>query len=214
MALGGALLGLTGALRWLLSGVDDIARAHSENRAVQVALKCVGCCMWCYQRCIRCLTRFAYVYIAAEGYSFCHASVKTFALVSKHPLQMITNDATRSVLSLLSTVPMPLVCAELAYFATLQRWRAAWTAGDSPSSSAFSAAALPRLPSDWRLADWEQSGAPQELTIAIATLLVALWITSAFRRIYAATVDTLFLCMFLDDFFQPGQYQERPSSAQ
>ena len=42
---------------------------------------------------------------------------------------------------------------------------------------------------------------------ALATLLLSLWITHHFRAVYAAAIDTLFLCMFRDyateEFLEP-----------
>ena len=56
------------------------------------------------------------------------------------------------------------------------------------------------------LADWSATGPPSALTVACATLFVAFWITQMFRMVYAATVDTLFVCMFRDDDFLQGKY--------
>ena len=60
------------------------------------------------------------------------------------------------------------------------------------------------------------SGPPDALTIALIALLIAFWITRMFRMVYAATVDTLFVCMFRDDDFLAGRYASTtagPSSA-
>ena len=54
--------------------------------------------------------------------------------------------------------------------------------------------------------DWSETGAPDALTIAAVTLLLSFWITQMFRMVYAATVDTLFVCMFRDDDFLAGKY--------
>jgi hypothetical protein len=34
-------------------------------------LKCLGCCMWCFEKCMRFINRNAYIEIAIFGYSFC-----------------------------------------------------------------------------------------------------------------------------------------------
>ena len=43
-------------------------------------------------------------------------------------------------------------------------------------------------------ADWPADEKPNELRVAVATLLVSFWVTRTFRDVYAAAVDTIFVC--------------------
>ena len=185
---------------------------------MKLAMKCAHCCLWCLECCLKYLTKFAYVNVASDGDPFCPAAVKTFRLVSSYPLQMLTNEATLWVLTLLMTLLTPLVCALLGYFATVREWRnylvhgsidfavdASWANGlvTSEHASAFSAWIQSSTAS---LPDWAVTGPPSALTVAGASLVVSFWITQMFRAVYATTVDTLFVCMFRDDDFTSGAW--------
>ena len=222
MALGSSTIALTSLFRYIFMYVDTMAKANRENALVRVATKCLMCCLWCLETCIKYLTKFSYVFIAAEGFSFCAAAVKTFTLVSKHPLQMLTNEATLGVLSLLLTMLTPLGCAILAYFSVLHEWRntvLGLSLGDALDSvgvaSAGGVAAVDNMMASTvaGLPDWTTTGPPDALTVAVATLFVSFWITQMFRMVYAATVDTLFVCMFRDDDFLAGKYASTSGSA-
>ena len=221
MALGAAVLAGTSAFRYVFMWLDASSKSGRENGLVRLAARCCCCCLWCLDRCVKYLTKFSHVYIAAEGFPFCAAAVKTFTLVSKHPLQMLTNEATLAILSLLLTMLAPLSCAILAYFAVLHEWRASllvlanlgfeqrgaleWA--DSVATPERIAELDRSLASTLAgLPDWRITGPPNALTVACATLVVAFWITQMFRMVYAATVDTLFVCMFRDDDFLAGKY--------
>ena len=218
MALGSGVIVITHIPRLLFIYIDGVTTRHRENTLSKLAIKCFSCCLWCLEHCIKFLTKFSYVYVAADGYSFCSGGVKTHTLVSKHPLQMLTNEATLGVLSLLMTMLTPLFCALLAYFAVLREWRdlivhaSVGFARDIPGFEGvvteervvlvdhYVASSVAGLP------DWAITGPPNAFTIAGGTLLVSFWITQMFRMVYAATVDTLFVCMFRDDDFIAGKY--------
>lgn len=226
MALGAAVLSATSIFQRILMYIDATTRANRDNGLVRLTMCCCDCCLRCYDKCLRLLTKFAHVFVAAEGYPFCAAAVKTFTLVSKHPLQMLTNEATLGVLSLLLTMLAPLGCAILSYFAVLHEWRNSllllanlgfasrelqWADGiATPERLADLDRSLASTVG--RLPDWSITGPPDALTVACATLFVAFWITQMFRMVYAATVDTLFVCMFRDDDFLAGKYSSTAPS--
>ena len=111
-----------------------------------------------------------------------------------------------AVLSLLQLILTPLVCAILAYNAVAWQWRSsllsAWQAanawGDatcaqyqshSVDACGYKASVLGFL-SATSFTDWPADEKPNELRVAVATLLVSFWVTRTFRDVYAAAVDT------------------------
>ena len=115
-----------------------------------------------------------------------------------------------AVLSLLQLILTPLVCAILAYNAVAWQWRSsllsAWQAanawGDatcaqyqshSVDACGYKASVLGFL-SATSFTDWPADEKPNELRVAVATLLVSFWVTRTFRDVYAAAVDTIFVC--------------------
>ena len=190
--------------------------------------KCSTCCIGSAEHGLRSLTRFSLVHVATEGAPFFVAAARTSELLSAHPLQMLTNGAALAVLSLLLSCLPPLGCALLAYCAVTWQWRsplvhladsqalqrAAEYAADALASvelgglgpRAGAAVAQAILAIDGlmdrtagALPDWSTAGPPDALTVALATLAISGVLTLKFRRVYAATVDTLFVCMFRED---------------
>ena len=115
-----------------------------------------------------------------------------------------------AVLSLLQLILTPLVCAILAYNAVAWQWRSsllsAWQAanawGDATCAQyqthavdacGYKARVLGFL-SATSFTDWPADEKPNELRVAVATLLVSFWVTRTFRDVYAAAVDTIFVC--------------------
>lgn len=232
VALGAAVLGAFSWLRAVLLYVQRQAVApHSATPLSRYLVCCCGCCLWCLDHCLRYLTKFAYVYVASDGVPFCAAAVRTYRLLSAHPLQLMTNEAALAVLSLLLSLLIPLGCALLAYFAVLREWRdtlqladvdlpeapattlahlANWTFGlASPelvgdASAAVDAAIDSGLGAFKEyvstLPNWDASGPPSALNVALVSLALSFCITQMFRRVFAAAVDTLYVvCFFVED---------------
>ena len=55
------------------------------------------------------------------------------------------------------------------------------------------------------ISDWS-TGPPSPLIVGCATLFIAYWVTSAFRMVYACSVDTLFVCMTRDEHCMGSKY--------
>jgi hypothetical protein len=50
------------------------------------------------------------------------------------------------------------------------------------------------------LPDWDSSGPPSALNVALVSLALSFCITQMFRRVFAAAVDTLYVvCFFVED---------------
>ncbi len=227
VALGAGVLAAFSWLRAAMLYVQRQAAAPHSAAATPLTrylLGCCACCLWCFDHCLRYLTKFAYVHVAADGVPFCTAAVRTFGLLSAHPLQLMTNEAALAILALLLSLLTPLSCALLAYFAVLRQWRSGlmhanvdvpdapaalsnWTLGlASPSlvgnASASIDAFVDRVVDAFStsLPDWDASGPPSALNVALACLALSFCVTQMFRRVLAATVDTLYVvCFFVED---------------
>lgn len=43
--------------------------------------KVVQCCLWCFEKVLKFITRNAYIVVAVEGKSFCSAAIRSFRLI-------------------------------------------------------------------------------------------------------------------------------------
>jgi len=200
MAMGSFVLAAVRSVRLLMLWLDEQMKrpGFRDSFTVQLAMKCIHCVLWCFEQCVKFLTRFTYVFVALEGMSFCSSAVQTFKLTSQYPLQMLANEAARAVLALLQTLLPPLCCASLAYTAVLESWRDVARAA-LPSGSP----AVEYLD----LQPWVTP--PSALAISAAVLGLSYYITNSFKIVYGAAVDTLFVCMFRDDASFDGRYASK-----
>lgn len=181
----------------------------------RVVFKCVHCCLWCFEKSIKFLTNFSYIYVAVDGVSFCSAAVRTYKLLFNNPLQLLANESALAILSLLMTCLTPLACGSLAYLAIAREWRVQLMGGVSAYVSANlhgaqkeQAATFLQKAKDMvgSVSDWAETGPPDPLIVAVATVLISFWITQMFRLVYAAAVETLTVCVLRDKDYHGGEY--------
>ena len=124
MAIGSFVIAVVRLARVVAEYVDNQSKnAQQASSTFAVAVKCTKLVLWCFEKCLKFLTKFAYVYVATEGVAFCAAAVKTFKLVTKNTLQLAANEVAMAVLSLLMSLLTPLGCGLLGYAAVIKRWR-------------------------------------------------------------------------------------------
>lgn len=82
----------------------------------KVALHIMGCCLWCFDKCLRFLNKNAYIQTAIFGYSFCKGSRKAFFLIARNILRvgavMLVGDFVMFVGKMCVTV----LCGGVAYY--------------------------------------------------------------------------------------------------
>lgn len=54
---------------------------QNNNILMKIMFKVVQCCLWCFEKCLKFITRNAYIFIALKGDSFCSAAKDAFSLV-------------------------------------------------------------------------------------------------------------------------------------
>jgi hypothetical protein len=74
-ALGALIIALVQMVRLVLMYIQQQTEEMAESsRAVKCVLKAIQCCMWCFEKCIKYLSHNAYVMVAIDGQTFCHAA--------------------------------------------------------------------------------------------------------------------------------------------
>ena len=215
MAAGSFILATLTVARAALAYLDAKTKdLQGGSSLLKCALKCAQCCLWVFHRIVKFLTKFAFVAVATDGQPFCAAAFASFHLTTDHPLQMLANEAAMAVLSLLQLILTPLLCALLAYNSVAWQWRTnlleAWGAinawgdavcgqyqSDTVDACGYKATVLGFLSSTTTLTDWPADEKPNELRV----------VTRTFRSVYAAAVDTIFVCCVRSEDEEVGRLQ-------
>ena len=58
---------------------------------LKMAIKCLQCCLWCFEKTVRFVTGYGFVYVAMEGSAFCSACFSTFKLILGNLAQVAVN---------------------------------------------------------------------------------------------------------------------------
>ncbi|KAL4175994.1 hypothetical protein KRP22_000951 [Phytophthora ramorum] len=184
LCFGSFIIAVVQFLRIMLEYLDrNTKQIQQGNRIVRVALLAVKCCLWCFEKCIKFLSRNAYILIAMKGSSFCTASARSFKLIFKNMARVAVVNSISFFLLFLIKLTITLAVG-LVVFALLS----------SSSSLSLSADQLSLL-------------GGETVTSPLAPMVVACvlaWlVASAFVNVYDAAIDTILLC-FCEDTEQHG----------
>mmetsp|Transcript_17306 Transcript_17306/g.44323 ORF Transcript_17306/g.44323 Transcript_17306/m.44323 type:complete len:745 (-) Transcript_17306:187-2421(-) len=117
IAFGSLCLALVQALRAILEYINyKTAEAQEGNFLLKMSMCCVRCCMWCFEKCIKFVSGYAYIYVALNGDSFCSACKATFTLFLSYPAQVSVNAFVQTLLRVLQCVALPVGCAVGCYY--------------------------------------------------------------------------------------------------
>jgi len=83
---GSFIVALVQFIRYLMKYFEKQAEAQ-KNRIMVYVLKCVQCCIWCFEKCIKFLNKNAYIQIALLGTSFCKSAKEAFFLIARNVLR-------------------------------------------------------------------------------------------------------------------------------
>lgn len=113
---GSFLIALVQLVRILLELVDRQTKKLQEtNAALKLAIKCVKCCLYCFEKSLKFITNYCYIYVALQGSSFCSACIKTFGLITSQPAQLALNTFVRVVLGLIQTAGITVFCTWICH---------------------------------------------------------------------------------------------------
>ncbi|KAL4160308.1 hypothetical protein PRNP1_000878 [Phytophthora ramorum] len=182
LCFGSFIIAVVQFLRIMLEYLDrNTKQIQQGNRIVRVALLAVKCCLWCFEKCVKFLSRNAYILIAMKGSSFCTASARSFKLIFKNMARVAVVNSISFFLLFLIKLTVTLAVG-LVVFALLS------------SSLSLSADQLSLL-------------GGETVTSPLAPMVVACvlaWlVASAFVNVYDAAIDTILLC-FCEDTEQHG----------
>ena len=112
VAFAALLVALVQSVRVVLEAIDQQAkRLTGDNPLVKFALNVTRACLWLFDKTVKFVSGFALIFVALNGDSFCVACKDTFHLVTSHPAQVALNQLVQSLLFVVQSILIPLVCA-------------------------------------------------------------------------------------------------------
>ena len=91
-----------------------VDKCGGGNHTAKYILKCVHCCLWCVEKCLKFINRNAYIEIAISGHSFCTSAQRAFHILTRNALRVV---AINSVGDLVLFVTKALISGLMVFFA-------------------------------------------------------------------------------------------------
>ncbi|KAM9770091.1 choline transporter-like protein 2 isoform 1-T1 [Menidia menidia] len=182
LAFGSLILALVQVIRVILEYLDHKLKG-AQNKFAKFLLKCLKCCFWCLEKCIKFLNRNAYIMIAIYGKNFCTSARDAFFLLMRNILRVAVLDKVTDFLLFLGKLLIVGIVGIFSFFFFSGR------------INAIQEAAPPSLNYYW----------VPIMTVVVGSYMIA----HGFFSVYGMCVDTLFLC-FCEDLERNDGSAERP----
>jgi len=89
VAFGSGIIAAVQLVRAIMMYIDSQTKTlQDKNICLKVLMKIVHCILWCFEKCIKYLTKNAYIFIAIKGSSFCWAAKDVFFCLKENLGQM------------------------------------------------------------------------------------------------------------------------------
>ncbi|XP_036427414.1 choline transporter-like protein 2 [Colossoma macropomum] len=181
LAFGSLILSIIQVIRVILEYLEKKLKV-AENKAARFILRCLKCCFWCLEKCIKFLNRNAYIMVAIYGKNFCTSAKNAFFLLMRNIVRVFVLDKVTDFLLFLGKLLIVGIVGVCSFFFFSGKIKVVEEA--APSLNYY----------------W----------VPIVTVVFGAYIIAhGFFSVYGMCVDTLFLC-FLEDLERNDGSEERP----
>jgi len=116
VALGSLIIAIVQFLRIVMEYINRQTKGlQKKSCIIRAAMCCIRCCLWCFEKCVKYITRSAYIIIAAQGKSFCSATFTVFHILLKHTTTIGVATVVSSFVILLGKLVITAGCTIIAY---------------------------------------------------------------------------------------------------
>lgn len=183
VAFGSLVIALVQLIRAILAYLDKKSkRIQDANVLVKYLFKCLACCLWCFEKCIKYVATNAYIIVAMKGKSFCPAAFEAVRLLLKNLAQVGVLNVISAFLFVMGKL---LICGACGFFAFL------WIDNDSTYSEGEQ-----ELYAFW--------------VPVLLTVILAYGIGSAFMDVLGLAIDTILICYCVDVSRKNAGTAEKP----
>ncbi|CAB4032448.1 Choline transporter 4, partial [Paramuricea clavata] len=181
LAFGAAIIAVVQFVRAILEYVDHkLKESNQDNGFVKFVMKCMKCCMWCLEKCLRFLNKNAYIGIAIYGKNFCKAAKDAFFLLLRNALRVAAVNGVTAFLLFIGKLFVVGIIGVGSFF---------W---------------FDRFVNEVEDVQLSYSVVP------IVICIIGAWVVAAiFFDVYDMAIDTIFFC-FLEDSERNDGSAEKP----
>jgi choline transporter-like protein 2/4/5 len=116
VAFGSLIIAIVQFLRACLMYLDKQTKNLQEsNFALKVAMKVVACCLWCLEKCMKYISKNAYIVVAVTGRSFCSSGLTALKLLLTNAAQVAATGLVCTFVMLLGKVVICGSCVVVGY---------------------------------------------------------------------------------------------------
>ena len=114
MALGALIIAIIQILRAILNYVERKTK-RVENCFTKCLMCFCKCCLWCLEKCLRYISKNAYILTAIYGYGFCKASCKAVKLIVGNAARAVALDGTTELMLFIGKMLVACGCAAFTW---------------------------------------------------------------------------------------------------
>jgi hypothetical protein len=197
MAFGAFIVAVVQFARAVLAYLDKQTKTwQDKNKLLKIAFKAIACCLWCFEKVVKFITRNAYIFIAINGKSFCSSAKHAFMTILRNLFLVGFVNLVSVVLIVLGKIIITVTCTVLVYMYIEE-------SGD------FTTDETQAYPYPGKNAELIQS----PVMPVLLTAILAWFVTSLFFYTYQLGVDTILMCFIeekkiVDDAVKSGNQVE------
>jgi hypothetical protein len=101
---GSAIIAIIQTIRIAVAYMLKQMKGGPDNRLVKCMKGCVSCCLGCFEKCAKYLSKNAYIYTSIHGSSFCYSSYKSFLTIFNNLLRFGATGLSSGLIMLFGKV--------------------------------------------------------------------------------------------------------------
>jgi hypothetical protein len=181
LLFGSFLVAVVQLLRAILIYIDQQTKnLQKTNIVLKIAMKVLHCCLWCLEKCMKFITKNAYIIISMEGCSFFTAAKRAFGLIFSNFAQIGIVQTVSSFVLILAKLAMSVSAGALMFIYI-------------ESNEDFSA--------------YGETPLNYPIVPAIVTALLGYFVAATFLNVYDLCIDTILLSFCMDkEKNKPGTF--------
>ena len=116
VAYGSLVIAIIKTIRAVLLYIQK--KAHdSKNKVLEMVVACIGCCMWCVEKCMKFLNKNAYIQTAIYGTGFCTSAKNAFWMIARNIMRVMAVNMVGDFILGIGRLFIPTVTTLVAYLA-------------------------------------------------------------------------------------------------
>ena len=105
VAFGSMIIAIVQLLRAILAYIDRKSKdVQKKNVVIRYVFKCLACCLWCFEKCVKYVSTNAYILVAMKGKSFCSSAVEAVGIIIRNIARVGTLNTITTFLFVIGKV--------------------------------------------------------------------------------------------------------------